>query len=304
MCPTSANSAITPSSEALVEARHPDRFTPARTARWRGRIYNAHTSTLRPQRIYRGVYGSGAYQSVYQDGGHLLDLIHQLGVPVAAILLLTAPLGLIASWAALPAAAAAISLGALAAVDVARAEAPRRAPGRQLAFRAKVAVHHLLQPLARFWGRMRHRHLTRRDVGMAQSLPVPVRELPGGIVVARDDRPRAELAAALLDTLRRRGVRAVHPSGWEDYDARLLLSTFAFGDLQTSSHPEGFVQIRIRSRPRVGLLAVAVAAIAAGSVLAPPVAVVLLLPVLSVAHGAVRARRLPGQILAPAGQRP
>ena len=100
-------------SEALVEARHPDRFTPARTARWRGRIYNAHTSTLRPQRIYRGVYGSGAYQSVYQDGGHLLDLIHQLGVPVAAILLLTAPLGLIASWAVLPAAAAAISLGAL-----------------------------------------------------------------------------------------------------------------------------------------------------------------------------------------------
>ena len=41
-------------SEALVEDRHPERFTPAGTARWRGRIYNSLTPSFMWQRIYRG----------------------------------------------------------------------------------------------------------------------------------------------------------------------------------------------------------------------------------------------------------
>ncbi len=79
-------------SEALVEDRHPERFTPAGTARWRGRIYNSLTPSFMWQRIYRGPYGTAAYQSVYQGGGHFVDLVHQVGIPGAVMLLLTAPL--------------------------------------------------------------------------------------------------------------------------------------------------------------------------------------------------------------------
>jgi hypothetical protein len=280
----------------LVEARHPERFTPAGTARWRGRIYNSLTPSRMPQRIYRGEYGTAAYQSVYHGGGHLLDLVHQIGVPAAVLLLLTAPLALISPWLGLAAALAVAGLAVLAGVDMARADPPRR--GRHgLGFRASVAVHHLLQPLVRHWARSRHRQLARRNLDGGQELPEAVRRLRGGIVIVPEDRPRAEFAAALIEVLRRRGIRATQPSGWEDCDARLLLSPFLVGKLQTSSHPEGFVQVRIRGRPRPWPLVVAVATLGAAAVVDPFLAALLALPGAGLAHGALRARRLPAQLL-------
>ena len=91
--------------------------------------------------------------------------------------------------------------------------------------------------------------------------------------------------------------RAVHSSGWEDYDARLLLSPFAYGELQTSSHPEGFVQVRIRFRPRRRALATATAAAAAALLISPDLALVPVAVALGVAQGAIRSRRLPAQVL-------
>jgi glycosyltransferase involved in cell wall biosynthesis len=283
-------------SEALVEARHPDRFTPARTARWRGRIYNSQAPSALTHRIYRGVYGTASYQSVYQAGGHLLDLVHQVGVPVAAAALLTAPLAVISPWLALPAMLAAIFLGVIVGIDMARAEPPRRS-SRWLAFRAKVAVHHLLQPLARFWARNRHRQVARRDLEAGRPLPRRTQRLSGGVVVVRADRPRSQLAAALVDALRNRGIRAINPSGWEDYDARLLLSGFVYGELQTSSHPEGFVQVRVRIRPRIAPLVAATAVAAAAAAVAWPLALLMLAPAASVARGAITARGLPARLL-------
>src|SRR5439155_12835766 len=49
-------------SEAIVEARHPDRFTSVGTARWRGTVESV-VAPLR-QRIYSGIYGAAAFQSV------------------------------------------------------------------------------------------------------------------------------------------------------------------------------------------------------------------------------------------------
>jgi O-antigen biosynthesis protein len=284
-------------SEALVEDRHPERFTPAGTARWRGRIYNSLTPSFMWQRIYRGPYGTAAYQSVYQGGGHFVDLAHQVGIPGAALLLLTAPLAVVSPWLALPAAFAALGLFLLAAVDMARTPPPRRGRTGGLRFRAQVAVHHLLQPLVRFWGRNRHRNGASRDLGRHQRLPEGVRSVPGGIVVVPEDRPRSELAAALVSALRGRGIRALPSSGWEDYDARLLLSAFAYGELQTSSHPEGFVQVRIRTRPRRRRLAGAVTVTLAAALINPILGALVLLPTLSLLKGAVDARRLPALLL-------
>jgi len=285
-------------SEALVEARHPERFNAAGTARWRGRIYNSLTPSLAWQRIYRGLYGSAAYQSVYQAGGHVLDFVHQVGVPVAAVLLATAPLALISPWWGIPALVALIGLAALGAIDMTHANPPRRIAVSRLKFRAQVALHHLLQPLVRYWARLRHRDFARRSLDNHAELPAAVRQLGRGVVVVPEDRPRNELAAALIEALRARRIRALHPSGWEDYDARLLLSGLLYGELQTSSHPEGFVQIRIRTRPRRRRLAACALAIGgAAFLLTPAFGVLALLAAASIARGAVRARRLPSRVL-------
>lgn len=115
--------------------------------------------------------------------------------------------------------------------------------------------------------------------------------------MVREDRPRAKLAAALVDALRRRGIRTVYPSGWEDYDARLSLSPFGWGELQTSSHPRGFVQVRVRFRPRRRVLAAIAATAVVAVVINLALAVIPILLALGVAHSAIRARRLPSQIL-------
>ena len=86
-------------------------------------------------------------------------------------------------------------------------------------------------------------------------------------------------------------------SGWENYDARLFLSAFAYGDLQTSSHPEGFVQVRIRTHPRRRRLAGAVAVTIAAALVSPVLGALVLAPSLSLMRGAIRARRLPVRLL-------
>jgi hypothetical protein len=279
-------------SEALVEARHPDRFTPTGAARWRGRIYNSLAPSLTRQRVYRGVYGAAAYQSVYQGGGHLLDLLHQVGVPVAALLLAMAPLGLLSAWLVLPAGLAAVGLAGLTAVDAARATPPRDLRTGRLRFRFGVALHHLLQPLVRMWGRGRHRRPARKKLAATPPLPVATR-LNHGVVLMEEDRPRADLASAVVNELRRTGVRAICASGWEDYDARLLCSTFVYGDLQTSGHPVGFVQARIRPRLRWRRMVAASAFTVAAWAVAPGLAVVMLVAVVGEsARGAARTRLL------------
>ena len=113
-----------------------------------------------------------------------------------------------------------------------------------------------------------------------------------------EDRPRAELAAELVSEMRRRRVRSITPSGWEDYDIRLLLSPFVYGDLQSSSHPTGFVQIKIRAGLRSRSVAIAVALGATATFISPELAALVVVPtLLAIVHGGVRARLLLPRIL-------
>jgi cellulose synthase/poly-beta-1,6-N-acetylglucosamine synthase-like glycosyltransferase len=97
-------------SEALVEARHPDRFTPTGTARWTGHIYDSFAPRRAAQRIYRGAFGTAPYQSIYRVPAYGLDLAHQVGVPLTVPALLTAPLALLHPLLGLPAVVAAVFL--------------------------------------------------------------------------------------------------------------------------------------------------------------------------------------------------
>jgi glycosyltransferase involved in cell wall biosynthesis len=246
-------------SEALVEARHPDRFTATGSARWRGRIYDSFPAPLRRQRIYRGVYGAAPYQSVYRGGGYGIDLAHQVGVPLSVLALLTAPFAVLRPLFALPALAAAVFLIALTAVDVARTRPPRGA-GRAMRFRFGVTAMTMLQPIARAWGRLRHREVARRDLPPPTPIRGPATVMRGGVVLLPDFGDRGGLASTIVGHLRRHGLRVLPADGWEDYDARVVGSLLLYGELVTSAHPIGSVQMKVRRRFRRGpAIAVAVA---------------------------------------------
>ncbi len=283
-------------SEALVEARHPARFTPAGTARWRGRIYNSLTPSVTHQLVYRGSYGAAAYQSVYQGGGYFLDLVHQAGVPLALLWMLSLPLALVNAWLGLPALLAALAVIGLAGFDMTRADPPRQVRHR-LRFRANVAAHNLLQPVVRAWARARSRKEASRMLTLRE-LPAPVQALPHGVLVLPEVGARAELAASLIEGLRRSGRRTSVPSGWEDHDSRMALSPLVDGDLLTSSHPVGFVQVRIRPRLRIRRVAAALAAAIAAAIVSPILGAVLsAAPLATVGLGLYRSRSLLPRLL-------
>jgi glycosyltransferase involved in cell wall biosynthesis len=273
-------------AEALVEARHPDRFTSSGTARWKGRIYNSAASSVTRPRIYRGLYGTAAYQSVYQGGGYALDLAHQVGVPACVVLLLSLPFAFVSPVYGVPGLCALAFLGTLFSIDAQHAKAPR---GEGLRFRSGVAMLHLLQPLVRSWGRWRHRHPARKGLPPRERLSGPVREIARGALLLPETRPRAEIAAALVADLRQAGFRAIPANGWEDYDVRLLGSTLVVGDLVTSSHPIGSVQLKVRRRlRRFTLCSVAIAIILIGMVNVVPAALLTVAAGIDVARGAWR----------------
>ncbi len=257
-------------AEALVEARHPDRFTPIGTARWRGHIYSLVPSLAR-QRVYRGLYGAAAYQSVYRDGGHALDIAHQLGVPAAAVLAATVPLALLDPLLAIPAAVGALIVATLGLVDAIRARPPRHLAISPLRFRLGVAALNVLQPLYRLWGRTKHTPAARRTLIPDTPLPGPARRAGRRVLILPADRPRADLAAAIVAVLRRSGRRVLVSTGWEDHDARLVGSSLVFGDIVTSAYPLGCVQARTRIRLRHRRLVALAGTLALAAVFAPPV---------------------------------
>ncbi|MGZ6825511.1 MAG: glycosyltransferase [Mycobacteriales bacterium] len=256
-------------SEALVARRHPDRFTPLGTARWRGRIYDSFAPSLLRQRVYRGLYGAAAYQSVYGGGGHALDIAHQLGVPLAVLslpLLLLTPL--VPAVGVVPVLGLLLLLG-LFGVDAARTRPPRRLGRRALGFRFGVAYLHLAQPLVRTRARLQEERLSRRQAPAYATLPGPVQRLPGRVLLVPEDRPRAQLAADLVGDLRRAGFAVTVPSGWEDHDAQLVASFLVLGELVTSSHPVGCVQLQVRRRLRPARLAAAGTAVLVAAAVSP-----------------------------------
>jgi len=259
-------------AEALVERRHPERFTAIGTARWRGTIYDSIARPLRRQRIYRGAFGAADFQAGYDPGGHVGDLVHQVAVPIAVLGLASAPLALVDPALGAPAAVAAVGLLAVFAVDGWRAHPPRGLPPgrRKLRFRLGVAMMHLAQPLARTWGRAWARRRPRAEPAPGPGpLPEPLSRLRGGVSLYALDRPRAEFASAAVARLHARGYRVWSGSGWESYDARVRGSSLIAGELVTSQYPQGFVQLRLRRRARHGPAAAHVALLVATALVDP-----------------------------------
>jgi glycosyltransferase involved in cell wall biosynthesis len=249
-------------AEALVAARHPNRFSSLGTARWSGFIYSSLNSRAFGQRVYRGVYGSALFQSIYRSKNHRIDIAHQVGVPLALLALLAAPLFVLAGAGVVPLLAAGMVMG-LGAVDTVRVTPPRNLSRGRWQFRVGVAGLHLLQPVVRAWGRLRHGPAASRKLA-PDALP-PMGSAEGNLFIFASDRPREEFVEALAGHLRRTGIRLASATGWEDYDISVLGSSTVQGTLTTSAFPEGCIQLVIRRRLRLRTLATIVVVAAAGA---------------------------------------
>lgn len=273
-------------SEALVEARHPNRFSKLGSARWLGTIYAPSWCRNGRQRIYRGEFGSSLFQSIYRSDRQTVDISGELGVLAACALICTAPLGLLSTLLLLPAVLGLLLLAGLSAAALLGTD-PSAVPGLgRWRTRLAVAFLTLLQPVARTWGRLQNRDSARRGAPSRALLPTPTGRAPGRVLVYAASGPRADLAAALIARLRGSGMNVRQATAWEDHDARIAAGPLVRGELLTSEHPAGCVQVRVRRRPQTrSVLAAALLVVLSALVSGLLCAVVVLSVLASAAWG-------------------
>ncbi len=244
-------------AEALLERKWPERYNGAGHAAWAGRLYGP-TSLARPRgRIYQGVWGTAAYQSLYHGGPTWLAMLPTMPEWTLLVLALAALAGLGAFWTPLlylasPALAFAIG-GPLVHAARAAVHAPLRAAPPDGAGRARmrlvIAGLHLLQPVARLRGRLGHGLTLWRAHGpRAWALP-RVREFTTWSEVWR---PPTERLEALERAFRAVGFVVERGGVWDRWD--LSIRGGALGGarvrMATEEHGGGRQLSRFRVWPR------------------------------------------------------
>lgn len=170
-------------AEALLECKWPEKYNTLGYANWRGRIYDGGLSSallLGRWRVYHGVWGSGLFQSIYQESPGLLRslpltpdwyLIMIVLAFISALGFFWKPLFL--ASALLAGCAAAMAAQALGRAHAALVRTPWQSRSRRIKMFGALVFLHLLQPLARLRGRLgRGLELTRRS-GLRLAAPWP-----------------------------------------------------------------------------------------------------------------------------------
>ncbi|MCU1363881.1 MAG: glycosyl transferase family 2 [Acidimicrobiaceae bacterium] len=257
-------------ADALVALRHPARINAIGAARWVGRIYRPTTGALRGQRVYHGLYATAPFQSVYSSGTTVLDTAQQIGVPLAAAVLLVTPATPFVPVLLVPVGAAAVTLLALFTISARQILPQGRSAGARARFQISVAMLDMAQTVVRLWGRTFPG--TDRVI-----VPPPPPSLPSAVLLTTrvmafsDLGSRGELVGAVVAALRYAGFFVQASTGWETCDACVSGSLTVKATISTVSAPAGVVQLRVRRWPRVALgvgLAVAGAALVANAALA------------------------------------
>jgi GT2 family glycosyltransferase len=252
-------------AEALLERKHPDKYSAAGHVDWAGRLYGNGAAQHRGGwrwRVYYGGWGTAFYQSLYGPRRGLLEslpLMPEWYLAIAVMGLLSAA-G--AFWAplllALPLLGAAVAALLIdAGLGAARARFPD--PRGRTRRRLLTAFLYLAQPLVRLEGRLAH-GLTpwRRRGPRSLGLPVPrTYALWSETWLSTEERVRA-VSAAL-----RAGGSVVRSGGdWDrwDLESRGGILGGARLRLAIEEHGAGRQLMRVRSWPHVSRVAVTLGA--------------------------------------------
>jgi GT2 family glycosyltransferase/membrane protein implicated in regulation of membrane protease activity len=247
-------------AEALLEEKWPQRYNAVGHLTWGGRIYGKGLTLalqLQRQHIYGGVWGTAAYQSLYEPAPFTLLALTLMPEWYLVIIGLAGLSLLGLSWqpllGAVPFLALAVTAPVIhAIVSATKAVFPTPAPHRErrVAQYAITAVLHLLQPLARLIGRLRH------------GLTPWRRRRPSGFMLPRQGtvtiwseswQGHEEWVMSIEQSLRR--ISAIFRRGgdYDDWDLEVRGGMFGSARMLTAveEHGAGRQFVRFRLWPRV-----------------------------------------------------
>ncbi len=259
-------------AEALLERKWPEKYNAAGHLTWAGRVYGNGAKYMfwRTGRIYHGLWGSAPFQSLYQPSADLLGalpLMPEWYLVIAALMGLSA-LG--ALWSPLFLVLPLFGLSvcaplALAIHSGAQASFPNisQSRARSLKMRALTAFLHLLQPLARLWGRLRYDLTPWRQRGVA-GLSLP--RICTFSIWSERWRPVTDRLELLEHTLREQGASVLRGDDFSDWDLEVRDGTFGGIRLTlvAEEHGGGKQLVRFRSWPVFALGAAALAFVFGG----------------------------------------
>ena len=241
-------------AEATLARRHPERFNAFGGSVWQGRIYGPAGLSACHAIIYRGLFATGFFQTLYRSPADGLPMIctslefHLLvNLP---LLILSAPFHY---FLPLAFASLALSLG-VCVVAAARARLPRHKS--RWWSRPLVALLFFLQPIERGWARYRGRlHLGPASPHALETLESLAfeesdRDLARAQYWSRDGMDRLEFLSRIIARLQKRGWHFRTDVGWSDFDVEIFGSRWISLQLATVAefHAEGRQTLRCRLR--------------------------------------------------------
>jgi GT2 family glycosyltransferase len=249
-------------AEALLERKWPEKYNEVGHLSWAGRVYGGSLTRLLcgRSRIYQGVWGTAAFQALYHPGGGLLRSLPLMPEWYLILLMLALLGGLGLAWRPLLVAVPLLLIGlglplvqAFRSAAAASVRSPALSRASSLAFRAITVLLHMLQPIARLYGRISNGLTPWRSTGDLGSA------WPGQFTIWSETWQAFEARLESLEkTMSRR--RAVVLKGGEYDRWDLEVRNGVFGAARTrmvvEEHGDGKQLVRFRVWPRCSSIAV------------------------------------------------
>jgi len=260
-------------AEAMVERKWPGKYNSAGQIAWSGRIYTdglLRSVQCARGRIYQGTWGTAFYTRLYSPQPGLLHSIPAMPEWVLLNVLLTGLSAIGFLWprllVALPLLILSLAVGLLTVglrISCIRFSSCPETRIARVRLRALTAFLYLLQPLARFWGRLRYEFGLWRDRRKA-GLSFPRRR--GFRLWNEKGQSSIERLQAIESTLR--GAAAVVRRGGDYDDWDLEVGSGVFGNVRlrlvSEEYGSGKQLVRLRGYPRFSLLGLVLASSLAG----------------------------------------
>jgi GT2 family glycosyltransferase len=232
-------------AEALLERKWPEKYNAVGHIRWGGRLYGKGLTRmlLRRQRVYHGTWGSAPFQSLQESTPSLLTVLPTMPEWYLVIIAFAGLSALALIWPKLVLAVPFFALAAGATVSQAllsAAQARFSSTGRSRVtlffLHFLTTILHLLQPLARLWGRARH-GLTawRRRVPRALILPFS----RSATIWSEKWRSPEQALELLSGTLRRDGAVLVVGGEYDRWDLEVRGGTLGAARLLMTVEEHG-----------------------------------------------------------------
>ena len=247
-------------AEALLERKWADKYNAAGHLTWVGRLYGkglTQALNLRRGRIYQGVWGSAPFQAVYPHSAGLIESLPLMPEWYLVIGLLTVLSSLGFFWLPMLLFVPVLILAVFAPIVQALISgfnasflAAPASPGEKLKLNLLTALLHLIQPVARLKGRLKHGLTPWRHRGKSEFV-LPVSQIVSYWSVNWLDSPSR--LQKIEKALQAEGA-IVHRNGDFDNNWDLHIRGGLFGGTRLftliEEHGQGKQLIRIRAYPK------------------------------------------------------